>query len=398
MTLLRLLAVSAIATAISVSPVSADLAKASAWLGVQLTPVPKSLAAHLGLENTGVMISNVVAGSPADRAGMKRFDIVVEADGREVTNKVEDFCSHVCVLPPGTSLELTVYREGEKTKLIVELGKKPDSWETLEFIYKDSDPDVTYLKEFGLSGKILRPTPEGGWALEDLGVIPEKWDVREYIKKLPGYIAESRDLEIDQLKRVDKQGKVLHIQRDKDGKIEVKRYQADDGEKKAEVKNYKDMIELRKGDREAYDLLMSAQRRGVRYYLKKYREDWPFKQFIPPEEADRKWREWRDKFFQGPLDKLKENVKPPRFFDPQPREPKLNIVPSPESKTKPKISFDIDADGRITVHMEDKSGNLKKTFKSADELKKYSPKLYKQFKDLETKMRGESGTDYLLVP
>jgi serine protease Do len=53
------------------------------WLGVSIQDLSPDLAGQFGLSETrGVLVSDVLAESPAKRAGLERGDIVVEFDGR----------------------------------------------------------------------------------------------------------------------------------------------------------------------------------------------------------------------------------------------------------------------------------------------------------------------------
>jgi len=52
-----------------------------AWLGVRLGPIPEALAAHLK-DARGAIVDDVVQGSPAEKAGLKRFDMIVAVGGR----------------------------------------------------------------------------------------------------------------------------------------------------------------------------------------------------------------------------------------------------------------------------------------------------------------------------
>lgn len=83
-----------------------------AWLGIggAQAPLPPPLAAKVG-HRTGLHISQVVAGSPADRAGLRRGDIVVAVDGKPIVSStavqrlmVEDAIDR--------RLEVTVWRNG----------------------------------------------------------------------------------------------------------------------------------------------------------------------------------------------------------------------------------------------------------------------------------------------
>lgn len=90
-------------------------------LGVRIDNLDPLLAEAMGLDNTqGVLIRNVVSGRAADKAGVKRDDIVLEVDGQPVHNAV-DLRSQIGRTAPGVEVELLVLREGEKKRVKVEL-------------------------------------------------------------------------------------------------------------------------------------------------------------------------------------------------------------------------------------------------------------------------------------
>lgn len=92
-------------------------------LGVQITKLDADLADSLGLEeNTrGVAIVEVFEGSAAQKAGMKRYDVVVELDGKKV-EKANDLRNRIAMLKPGTKVKLIVLRDGKRKTLMVELS------------------------------------------------------------------------------------------------------------------------------------------------------------------------------------------------------------------------------------------------------------------------------------
>jgi S1-C subfamily serine protease len=90
-----------------------------AWLGIAGTtiPLPPQLAARIG-SPTGMQVATVVEGSPADRAGIHRGDIMVELDGRTVVTAtavqklmVEDAIDR--------RIEITVWRGGALVDVIL---------------------------------------------------------------------------------------------------------------------------------------------------------------------------------------------------------------------------------------------------------------------------------------
>ncbi|MCY4603353.1 MAG: Do family serine endopeptidase [Gemmatimonadetes bacterium] len=90
-------------------------------LGVHIRDLEPLLAEAMGLDNTqGVLIDQVRPGQAADKAGVKRDDIVLEVDGQPVYNAV-DLRSQIGRTAPGVEVELLVLRDGERKRIEVEL-------------------------------------------------------------------------------------------------------------------------------------------------------------------------------------------------------------------------------------------------------------------------------------
>jgi serine protease Do len=87
------------------------------WLGVGIQPVTPELAKSFGrTETTGVLVSSVSEGSPAERAGIKSGDIITEYDGRKV-ERASDLPRAVAGTPVGRDVKLTVVRDGKPVTL-----------------------------------------------------------------------------------------------------------------------------------------------------------------------------------------------------------------------------------------------------------------------------------------
>ena len=90
-------------------------------LGVRIGNLEPLLAEAMGLDNTqGVLITSVNSGRAADKAGVKRDDIVLEVDGQPVHNAV-DLRSLIGSTAPGVEVELLVLRDGKQKRIKVEL-------------------------------------------------------------------------------------------------------------------------------------------------------------------------------------------------------------------------------------------------------------------------------------
>jgi serine protease Do len=94
------------------------------FLGIALKDVDAQIADALDLEKIeGVVIQNVVKDSAAEKAGMKRYDVLVEFDGKAIES-ASRFILRVSALKPGTQVELVVLRNGQRQNLTVTLGKR----------------------------------------------------------------------------------------------------------------------------------------------------------------------------------------------------------------------------------------------------------------------------------
>ncbi|UCC21933.1 MAG: Do family serine endopeptidase, partial [Planctomycetota bacterium] len=91
-------------------------------LGVYIRDLNPDLAESLGLEETkGVLVIEVSEDSAADKAGIKRYDVIVQIDGEKV-KKANELRSRIAMLRPGTKVELVVLRDGSRKTVKVEIG------------------------------------------------------------------------------------------------------------------------------------------------------------------------------------------------------------------------------------------------------------------------------------
>ena len=103
------------------------------WLGVSLAPLEEISQYHR--QNTfnlpsdvreGVAIISVEPSSPAGKAGIKDYDVIVEMDGEPIAD-LASFTTHLYMEKQiGDTLEVTVYRNGKKVKATIELQENKD--------------------------------------------------------------------------------------------------------------------------------------------------------------------------------------------------------------------------------------------------------------------------------
>jgi serine protease Do len=100
------------------------------WLGVQIQGLDEDMAASLGLEDThGALIADVVAGSPAQKAGLKAGDVVRSYDGKPI-KEARELSRAVAATTDGTSAGLEVMRDGKSLDLTVRIAKLDEGNET----------------------------------------------------------------------------------------------------------------------------------------------------------------------------------------------------------------------------------------------------------------------------
>jgi serine protease Do len=71
------------------------------------------------------LITDVIPGGPADRAGLKKGDIVVECNGKKI-NRIQDFSRLVGTTPIGGSVNLIVVRDRERKSFVVIVKEKEE--------------------------------------------------------------------------------------------------------------------------------------------------------------------------------------------------------------------------------------------------------------------------------
>ncbi len=128
-------------------------------LGVQVQTITPEMAKAYGLsEPRGALVAEVQPGTPAEKAGIKREDIIIEFNGTPI-KEMNELPRLVAATPPGTKATVKVLREGKEKTLpitVTELKEErlagepgePDEESAVGLVVEDLDPQLA--RRFGL--------------------------------------------------------------------------------------------------------------------------------------------------------------------------------------------------------------------------------------------------------
>jgi len=95
------------------------------WLGIVIQELTPELAEGFGVKkDSGVLVADVMKDGPAEAAGLKPGDVIVEFDGVPIKD-VTDLQKRVASVEPGLATPLVVIRDKASTSLRVKLGEQP---------------------------------------------------------------------------------------------------------------------------------------------------------------------------------------------------------------------------------------------------------------------------------
>jgi serine protease Do len=127
------------------------------WLGVTIRDLPPELAKSVHAETEmGALVVDVVKGGPADKAGMKKNDVVIAYGGKEIRDSAT-LRNEVAETPIGQEAKVTVLRNGKKENLTVKIGTLEDSIKFLSASVKERLgaevrlPTAREVQEYGLN-------------------------------------------------------------------------------------------------------------------------------------------------------------------------------------------------------------------------------------------------------
>jgi serine protease Do len=118
-------------------------------IGIHVQSITPSLAAGLGLAmDQGVIVSDVLPGSPAEMAGLKVQDIILSLDDKPV-GSLPVFGLYMLMSRAGDRMKIRVLRGGEEMQLEVPVAQQPHSVDLLPGLV---DPEKNLVSKLGVLG------------------------------------------------------------------------------------------------------------------------------------------------------------------------------------------------------------------------------------------------------
>jgi serine protease Do len=96
------------------------------WLGIMIQDITPELAKSFDLKSSkGVIISDVVKGSPADQASLQRGDVIVRFNGKEIEN-ARMLSQMAAATAPNTIVKIEILRNGQQETISLTVGTMPE--------------------------------------------------------------------------------------------------------------------------------------------------------------------------------------------------------------------------------------------------------------------------------
>jgi len=97
------------------------------WLGVSIQQMTPELAESFGLkQESGALVAEVIKGSPAEKAGIKRGDVILSFNGQEI-KEMHDLPRLVAQMPVNQKAKLQILRDGKTSNIGITIAKMAET-------------------------------------------------------------------------------------------------------------------------------------------------------------------------------------------------------------------------------------------------------------------------------
>lgn len=140
------------------------------WLGVNIQDLTPDLAKSLNIkQRNGALVADVVEDTPAEKAGLRRGDVIIQYEGKPVENATT-LRNMVASTPPGKTVEMKIVREGRETTVTAKLSEFKEKKTVKKAQYKNVLRGLT-VQEVGpsLRDRLGLPRNVNGVVVTDVG-------------------------------------------------------------------------------------------------------------------------------------------------------------------------------------------------------------------------------------
>jgi len=149
------------------------------WLGVSVQDITDEIAENLSLKTKmGALISDVFPDDPADRAGLKTGDVIVDVDGNKIKN-THELLVVIAGLTVGRTVEITVLRNGTERTVAVEISERregivrtelEEEKEYFGMTVQEVTPEIAQHLELPVDSGVIVTQVESGGPAEGAGI------------------------------------------------------------------------------------------------------------------------------------------------------------------------------------------------------------------------------------
>ena len=192
------------------------------WLGISVQDIGEDMAKNMNYKSrSGAIVSDVIKGDPADRAGIKVYDIITEINGKAIKDS-HDLLLKIAALHVGDKISIKVIRGGKEKVFSLTVAERKDKTEIASAKGKESkvyfgiiaqeiSPEIS--RQLGVpreSGVIIIDI-ENGSPAEDVGLQPQ--DIIVQVNKVK--ISSMKQYTKEISKAAEKRNVTLLVQRGK---------------------------------------------------------------------------------------------------------------------------------------------------------------------------------------
>jgi serine protease Do len=161
------------------------------WLGIGIQEITPALQKSFGLKDKeGVLVADVFKGSPAEKAGIERGDVILRFDGKEIAES-KDLPRIVASTPVGETVNIKLLRDGKIVERTVKVGEMEEKTEaaqlpsrkSLGITVQELTPEIARDLNLKRETGVVVTSVEPGSSAADAGI--QTGDVIQEVNRKP---------------------------------------------------------------------------------------------------------------------------------------------------------------------------------------------------------------------